>query len=197
VSVTTPATLPPTVADIKGWSRVDFSSLDSPYSDADLQVQLDRAVDYLVVTTGRTWDDTMPPPLVPIAQEATQLRVEQQCFQSQEDYAETSNDEAIQSFTAGNYSETRREPGRTRYAGLTTGIPTINPNEWLNHDIWLLCTSQMQEYWGLAINGASPFAGVAAIETTEVDWGNYDGLYPYSYGVGMRSLLVDPMIWGA
>jgi hypothetical protein len=55
----------------------------------------------------------------------------------------------------------------------------------------------MQEYWSLAINGVSAFAGVPSIETTEIDWANYDGLYPYSYGVGMRSLLVDPMIWGA
>jgi hypothetical protein len=197
VSVTSPATLPPVVADIKAWSRVDFGSLDSPFSDQDLQVQLDRAIDYLVVTTGRPWDATMPAQLVPIAQEATQLRVEQQCFESQGDYAETANDELIQSFSAGNYSETRHEPGRSRYAGLTTGIPEINPNKWLNRDLWLLCTPQMQEYWGLAINGQSPFAGLAAIETTEVDWGNYDGLYPYSYGVGMRSLLVDPMVWGA
>lgn len=190
------AALPPTVADIKGWSRVDFGSLDDPYTDADLQVQLDRAIDYLVTTTGRPWDVTMPPPLVPIAQEATQLRVEQTCLQSQSDYTETANDDNVQSFSAGNYSETRHEAGRSRYAGLTTGIPTINPNDWLNRDIWLLCTMQMQEYWSLVINGASSFANFPAIETTEVDWGNYDGLYPYSYGAGMRSMLVDPYTWG-
>jgi hypothetical protein len=197
VSVTASATLPPTVADIKSWSRVDFGSLDDPYSDADLQVQLDRAVDYLQMTTGRLWDITMPPPLVPIAQEATQLRVEQTCFYSQSDTVETSNDENIQSFSAGNYSETRHEPGRSRYTGLTTGIPQVNPMDWLNRDIWMLCTQQMQEYWSLVISGVSAFAGVPTIETTEVDWGNYDGLYPYSYGTGMRSLLVDAMTWGA
>jgi hypothetical protein len=197
VSVTPSATLPPTVADLKGWSRVDFSGLDGPYSDTDLQVQISRACDYLAMVTGRPIDDTMPPPLVSIAQEAVQLRVEQVAFQSQEDYAADTNDNNIQSFSAGNYSETRKEPGRTRYAGLTTGIPVINPNEWLNYDIWLLCIPQMQEYWSLVINGASSFANVPSIETTEIDWGNYDGLYPYSYGVGMRSLLVDPLTWGA
>lgn len=181
--------LPPTVDDLKAWSRVDFTSLDAPYTDDDLQIRIDRSCGYLTAYTGRPIDASMPVPLVPIAQEAVQLRVEQMCFQEQPDYVETINDDAIQSFSAGNYSETRHEPGRSRYAGATTGIPDLNPNGMLNRDIWLLCTPTMQDYWRFVIQGS----GAPTIETTEVDWNNYDGLYPTSYGVGM----LDPSVWGA
>jgi hypothetical protein len=192
-----PATtgLPPSVDDLKTWSRVDFGSLDAPYTDDDLQVRLDRACDYLTAYTGRPMDDTMPPPLVNIAEEAIQLRVEQIVFQEQPDYVETGNDDLIQSFSAGNYSETRHEPGRSRYAGATTGLPDLNPNGILNRDMWLLCTQTMQDYWRYIMQGTA----APAIETTEVDWGNYDGLYPYSYGVGafQGPPLLDPGTWGA
>lgn len=186
--------LPPTVDELRSWSRVDFSSLDAPYSDDDLQVRLTRAEDYLTAVTGRPMDDTMPPPLVSIAQEAIQLRTEQIAFQEQPDYVETSNDDLIQSFSAGNYSETRREAGRTRYTGSTTGIPEINPNGILNRDIWLLCTPEMRDYWQFITSGIN----IPAIETSEVDWNNYDGLYPYSFGVGaFHGGVLDPNVWGA
>ena len=153
MSVNTTVELPPTVDDLKTWSRVDFGSLDAPYTDDDLQVRIDRACSYLFAYTGRPMDTTMPPPLVNIAEEAVQLRVEQMCFQEQPDYVETGNDDLIQSFTAGNYSESRHEPGRQRYAGATTGIPEMNPNGILNRDMWLLCTPEMQEYWRYIIQG--------------------------------------------
>jgi hypothetical protein len=194
VSVTPTAVLPPTVTDLTSWSRIDFSSLDAPYTDDDLEVQIVRATGYLTAVTGRAMDDTMPPPLVPIAQDAYQLQVEQQVFKSQPDYVETSSDDLISSFSAGNYSETRKEPGRSRYTGLTTGLPNINPDPRLNTDIWLLCTPQMQDYWRFILQNQ----GAPTTETTEVDWGNYDGLYPYSYGVGMYQRgVLDPSVWGA
>ena len=56
----------------------------------------------------------------------------------------------------------------------------MNSNGALNQDMWMLCTPEMQDYWRDVIQGTS----APTIETTEVDWGNYDGLYPYSYGVG-------------
>lgn len=193
MSVTT-VTLPPSVDDLKTWSRVDFTSLDAPYTDDDLQIRIDRACSYLTGYTGRPIDDTMPPPLVPIAQDAVQLRVEQIVFQEQPDYVETSNDNLIQSFSAGNYSETRHEPGRSRYTGLPTGLPEFNSNTALNQDIWFLCTDEMRDYWRYILQGQ----GAPTIATTEVDWGNYDGLYPYSYGVGaFHGHAPDTSVWGA
>jgi hypothetical protein len=185
--------LPPTVADITSWSRVNFAGLDNPYTDVDLGRMIARACGYLQAITGRPIDDTMPPNLVTIAQDAVQLRVEQEAMQSQEDYVDTLNDDAIQSFTAGNYSETRKEPGRLRYTGATTGIPDINPNAALNMDMWLLMTPDMQEYWRYVIQGT----GAVAFEVTEADWANYDGLYPYSFGVGMARGAYDANTWGA
>ena len=194
MSVTPTAALPPTVADVKGWSLVDFSSLDAPVPDDDLQVQLDRTCAYLAAVTGRPFDDSMPQPLLPIAQDAIQLSVELNSFKSQPDYVETASDDLIQSFSAGNYSETRKEPGRSRYTGMTTGLPVISDNPQLNQDIWLLCTPQMQEYWRFVLQNQ----GAPTIEVTEADWGNYDGIYPYSFGVGMtRGSLLDPTVWGA
>lgn len=195
MSVTTSSGLPPTVADLESWSRIDFSSLDAPFTDSDLGVQIVRATAYLTAVTGRAMDDTMPPPLVPIAQDAYQLQVEQEVFKSQPDYVETSADDLIQSFSAGNYSETRKEPGRaTRRSVMPLGLPDINPDPRLNTDIWLLCTPEMQDYWRFILQGA----GAPTFEVTEADWGNYDGLYPYSYGVGaFRGPVLDPGVWGA
>jgi hypothetical protein len=188
--------LPPTVAQIDSWSRIDFGSLDDPFTDADLQIRLDRAIAYLEATTGRLFDDSMPGPLVPIAQEATQLRIEQMVMQEQEDYTETVNNDQVQSFTAGNYSESRRSP-RDRYTGLTTGLPEINSNPWLNRDIWLLCTSDMRMYWTATLQGQSAVSLIPSFAVTEADWGNYDGLYPYSWGVGMTRPFPDANTWGA
>lgn len=188
--------LPPTVDQIESWSRIDFTSLDDAFTTADLQVRLDRALSYLEATTGRLFDDSMPPPLVPIAQEATQLRIEQITLQEQSDYAETVADDQIQSFTAGNYSESRRSP-RDRYTGLTTGLPEVNSNPWLNRDIWLLCTDDMRMYWMATLQGQSAVSLIPSQEITEADWGNYDGLYPYSWGVGMARPFPDAGMWGA
>ena len=189
--------LPPTVDQIKGWSRVEFGDLDQPFTDQDLQVRIDRSVAELTAITGRLFDDTMPTPLVSIAQEAVQLRVEQMAYQEQEDYAETVSDDLIQSFTAGNYSETKKSP-RDRYTGLTTGLPEINSNPWLNRDIWLLCTDDMRNYWTETLLGQAAAALIPSFEVTEADWGNYDGLYPYSWGVGaFNSPLVGLDTWGA
>ena len=180
--------VPPTVVQLKSWSRVDFSGLDSPFTDSDLQTELDRAVAYMAAVTGQTMDDTvLSPPLIPMAEEATQLRVEQMVYQSQPDYLETVTDDAIQSFSAGSYTETRVEQsGRAR--GNPIGYPMINPLVRLNQIIWLLCTSDMRDYWRMILQG-NPIPSTA---TTEVDWGNYDGLYPYS----TQGEAFDPMVWG-
>jgi len=201
VAVLTPTVPPPAawvpgVPEIKSWSRRDFTDLDAPFTDSDLQVRLDRSIAYLEAVTGRKWDGSMPPVLVPIAQEATQLRVEQMCFQEQEDYYETTNDDQIQSFTAGNYSENR--PIIRTYTGTSSGFPEVNTNGWLNKDIWLLCTDDMRTYWIETLQGAAMAAQIPSMEVTEADWGNYGGLYPYSWGPGaFRTPLLDNTVWGA
>jgi len=191
-----PAALPPTVAEIKRWSRRRFEDYDEPFDDADIQVRLERSVAYLEAVTGRKWDETMPKRLIFIAQEATQLRVEQMAFQEQDDYHETTNDDQIQSFTAGGYSESR--PIVRTYAGSESGFPEINSNSWLNKDIWLLCTDDMRTYWVETLQGATAAANIPSFAVTEADWGNYDAIYPYSWGTGaFRGPIIDDNVWGA
>lgn len=179
----------PSVNDLKLWSKVDFAGLDEPFSDAELGVVLTRACDYVVAVTGRPIDATFPAPLVSLGEEAIQMRVEQMVYQAQPDYIETGADDEIQNFSAGTYSESRRtNPAGT---GVKGGIPMINPWAALNQRLWLVATDAMREYWFSLLEGMT----VPAIETTEVDWGNYDGLYPYSYQGRFGGL--DPTVWGA
>lgn len=191
MSVTPPisAVLPPTLAEIRAWAR-SFASTGPckepgaiPDDDADLQFLLDRAIAYLEAITCRAFDDTMPKKLVPIAQEAVWLRIQQLIFWSDPDYAETMNDNMIQSFTAGNYSETRRDP-RTRFPGVATGLPQINPNDWLNWDIWLIATPECRDKWSITLLGQEAVAQIPSFEVTEADWGNYGGLYPDDWAYG-------------
>lgn len=188
-------TLPPSVEEIKAWSRLDFESLDEPFTDEDIQVRINRTTAYLEQVTGRAMNDKLPRQLIPIAQEAFQLRIEQIARQEQEDYSDTAADDLIASFSAGSYSETRREPRSGTQP--TTGLPEINPFPWLNRDIWLLCTEDMKYTWIEYLQGQAAASQIPSMETTEADWGNYDGVYPYDYGPGRWRPLPDPLVWGA
>lgn len=179
----------PTVTDIKTWSRLDFGSLDEPFSDDDLAMELGRSCDYVTAVTGRIIDDTFPVPLVSICQEAVQMRVEQVTLQAQSDYLETVSDDQVQSFTAGSYSETRAEGSRSRARGSPQGYPMVTPMVALNERLWLLMTPEMQDYWRGILMGLP----IPSFAVSEVDWGNYDGQYPYSWGVGMASSY--PNVW--
>lgn len=177
----------PSTAEIELWSKVDFANLDSPFLEADLDVVVPRAAAYIVQVTGRTFDDSFPLPLIPLCEEAMQYRVEQMCFQAQADSAEEASDELVHNFSAGQYSETRQDLAPAGPKG--GGIPMINSNPALNRLLWLIMTDDMRSYWWALITGLT----VPAFEVTEVDWNNYDGLYPYTTG----HILDDPTTWGA
>lgn len=179
----------PTVTDLKTWSRLDFSGLDEPFTDDDLTFVLTRSCDYIEQITGRRIDASFPVPLTSICQEAIQLRSEQVVLQQQSDYLETVADDQIQSFTAGSYSETRADGGRSRMRGQPTGYPMVTPMVALNERLWLLMTPDMQDYWRSILMGVA----LPSIASTEVDWGNYDGLYPYS---GYPNSLDNSLAWG-
>ena len=178
----------PTVDQILSWSKLDFDGLDEPFDSDDLVVVLDRSIAYILVVTGQTLA-AMPAQLEPIASEAIQMRVEQTALQAGSDYTSEASDDLISNFSAGNYSQTRRDLGQT---SPSKGIPLINSNPALNMRLWLLCTDDMREYWWSLMNGLS----IPATETTEIDWGNYDGLYPYSTS-DIPSAYDSPFIWGA
>lgn len=157
----------PDVEAITTWSKVPFDSLDQPFSDDDLEVALARSIGYIQFVTGRMLDDSMPAEFEALAQQATQMRVEQLAYQAQPDYTETGTDDQVANFSAGNYSETRRSPG-DRAKAEPGRIPPINSWPALNELLWMLCTPDKQNYW------QEQFAeGIPAFEVTEMDWQDY------------------------
>lgn len=161
--------IPPTAADIRAMSKVDFDALGYG-DDSDLQVVVDQALAYLTWVTARPFDDTMPPPLEPIALQASRMRTEQVAFQSQEDYVETGTDDVVGSFSAGRYSETRHDPLRKGESRALNSWPALNELLWL-----LLGTSAaypndavdaQRAYWMELLTGVV----APALAITEVDW---------------------------
>ena len=168
----------PTAATIRASSQVDFGSLGFPDGgDPDpLQAPVDQATSYITWVTGRTWDNPLPmdPMTVPIMDQAAQMRTEQIVYQDSADNVETAGDyDMIQSFTAGSYSETRRE--------LEKPPRMLNPWPALDRLLWLLLSQTPAE---IAAGGNGPVQdrfdywrwvlGMAPVppawETIEVDW---------------------------
>lgn len=181
----------PAVTDVKTWSRLDFSSLDEPFTDTDLENVVTRACDYIESVTGRRIDATFPVPLTSICQECVQLRTEQVVLQAQTDYLETVADDQIQSFSAGGYQETRVLGASRARTGRQppTGYPPVTPLVALNERLFLLMTEDMRDYWRSILMGTP----IPAFEVTEADWGNYDGQYPYSGS----NAIDNPFTWGS
>lgn len=167
----------PTTAEVVEWSRVDFADLDEPFEDTDLDVLVARASDYVIDVTGQTWA-AMPTGLESIAQQCVQMRVEQLAFQAQPDYVETGADDLIANFSAGSYSETRRD----QKGGSPQGIfPAVNAWPALNSLLWQMMTEDKRDYWLEVLN----IANRPAFEVTEVDWaamGGFSGSDPYVWG---------------
>lgn len=110
----------PTADQLRAMSNLNYDRLG--YSDnAKLQKQLDRAAAYVVNVTGQTLE--APVPVAPLSvaglelliEQCIQLRTEQIVLQSQADHAESAaQNEVVQSFSAGLYSESRRDPNAKR-----------------------------------------------------------------------------------
>lgn len=189
--------LPPTAADVRGWSKVDFSDSEIGYpppsggASDSLQFVVDQAVAYVAQVTARNVDGTMPTVLVPVAQAAVLRRTEQLVQMSREDNVETAGEvDLVQSFSAGAYEETRRDTSSKQ-----NGPSTLNPWPELERILWLLLTetpdeiaaggnptvSDRRDYWRWILGQGSQ---LPAWETVEVDWSRsgdvftYAGIYP-------------------
>ena len=138
----------PTVKQVRTWSKIDFDQLgfaeaSSEEEEDGLQFIVDRAVDYVLNVTGHTLED-VPAELVTTAQEAVQRRSEQLAYKEQEDEAETASDiDMIQNFSAGSYSENRKNMERA-----TKFVPNV-VNAWphLNDLLMRLMTEEKLEWW--------------------------------------------------
>jgi hypothetical protein len=129
----------PDATQIREWSQVDFAGRGFAEATPDpLQVKVDEGIAYLSQVTGRTFDPPPPDVVLPVLNAALRMRVEQLVMQSQDDVVETAGDfDLIGSFSAGSYSETRREIGET--------TRVLNPWPALEEMLWLLMTSTPAE----------------------------------------------------
>lgn len=173
----------PTSTDIRGWSKLDFSDPDigypAPASGATdtLDFIVSQANAYVAFVTARPLDATMPDDLVPIAQAAVLRRTEQIVEVAKPDSIDTAGDiDMIQAFTAGPYSETRRDT-----TARPNGPVTLNPWPELDRMLWLLLTDtpseaaaggnqavdERRDYWRWAC-GLAP--NLPAWQLVEVDW---------------------------
>jgi hypothetical protein len=129
-----------------------------------LQPAVDAANAYVAAVTGRPLDATMPDELAPLALQASALRTAQNVVQWDSDYIETANDDGIQSFTVGPYSETRFDRMKT----FVKGSFVVNPWKQLNDLLILLMTEDKLDYWfGLLTGIYAP-----GWQLVEVDWTN-------------------------
>ena len=154
----------PTPEMIDEESHLNFAELE--YSPIEtIQPLIDQSWAWLGWVTGRApppmegWADAALEPLVSLA---TRVKVEALAYQNQPDQVETVSDfMVISSFSAGSYSETRRDPKDLLAAGFIDADPRLNSM------LWPLMTEEKKEDW-LALLSGKP---APSFEVTEVIWG--------------------------
>lgn len=171
--------IPPTAAQIRSASRVDFEEPELNYpvpdgADPDpLQPVVDQAVAYVTFVTARKYDASIPVLLEPIMLQVARMRTEQIVQESTSENAETAGDfDLLTSFTAGPYSENRRSMSDANEA--KAGM--LNPWPALNRLLWLLLgltpgetnadVDDRRDYW-FWVMGRGP---APAWQVVEVDW---------------------------
>ena len=156
----------PTAAQVREWSQIDFGALGYPEADPDpLQVLVDRSTEYVEWATGRDFD-AMPAEFDDMGNQAVQISTEMAAYQSQEDIVETAADfMLISSFSAGNYSETRRSLTELKASGM------ISANPILHGLLWAMLTDEQRDEWQSWLTGVN----APAFEVTEVNWGGWQG----------------------
>lgn len=118
---------------------------------------------------------------VPLVTYAIRGLAEMVTLQSAPEYLDTLADfDLIQSFNAGPYSETRRNPADAVKARLLVAWP------WLSELLWGLLTPDKYDYWIQFFSGQN----APAFEITEVDWSAGQDLLGGSYQS-------DDHLWGA
>jgi hypothetical protein len=174
---------PPTVAEIRERSRLDWDA-DGYGEDAALQTIVDQAVNWLAYMTARRYPDAQTdayPEVKSTMDVVVMMRAEQMALMLRADQLETVADfDLIGSFSAGLYSETRRNLDMAK----GTARP-LNPWPALNDLLWLLlglfpgevndAVSDRYDYWFGILTGQNPPAWAAI----EVDWGRGMGLEPW------------------
>jgi hypothetical protein len=154
----------PTAATVRARSKVDLDLLG--YADDDeLQILVDEAIALVQRWTGQRWGDdgtysnrAPASGTEPLAAKAVLRLVEFEAYRSSEDVQETLSDfDLISSFSAGDYSETRRSGKDAQEARMAV----------LKGLLWPLMDYDHQDDWVQLEGGPN----APAFGVTEVDWG--------------------------
>lgn len=148
----------PSYADIQSWTKQpDLKAADAVTAERTTA----RAVASFKKFTWMTDFTQVPDDLAPLVEQAIQGLAELTTVQQSADYLETLADfDLIQSFSAGAYSETRRNAEDAMKARLLVAWP------WLSELLWSLMTPDAYDYWFQIITGAIP----PAFGVQEVAW---------------------------
>jgi hypothetical protein len=168
-----------TAPDIRAISKVNFGRRGyAEGEDPDpLDSPLAAAAAYVMSVTGfiSGVGSNVPSSIEPLVRDAIVMRVEQLVVQRTDANAATAGDfDMIASFTAGDYSETRRDAARAGAAAPAMG--SINSWPALNDLLWLLLGTgetlgidaviARWNYWRSLFGGTS----APAWNAIEVDW---------------------------
>lgn len=167
----------PDAAYVRLRSRLNLTDLGFPPPEVSspdpLQEEVADAVEYVENVTWRKLDGTMPDQLARSAAKAVWLRTEQQVVIGEGDMVETANDELVSSFSAGGYSETRKDPGRR---GEQT---QVSPNPDLSRLLWLVMTPEARLWWRAYLKGEPMYPPGTGFNVVEVGW-NLRHAAPYA-----------------
>jgi hypothetical protein len=160
----------PTFEQVQEWTELEqLKSAD----EVKAQRLVARAGASLLQITGLAWE-TVPAGQEPLVQQAVQGLAEMLTYQTSAENLETLSDfDLIKSFSAGPYSETRRDAGDAMKARLLVAWP------WLSDLLWGLLTPDRYDYWTAFFGGQN----APAFAVTEMDWGAFEdvdsGLPPW------------------
>lgn len=187
MTITLPPSTAPTTQEIYDASELNWRRLG--IADAsDLNDEWLAALAYLVVMTGRYFDDwptpgfdgaqpiSASPEMNTLTRQAVRMRVEQIVMQKQPGYVDTATDDLLSSFSVGSYSESRRDLP----LGNKASPPLLNSWPELNNLLWSVMTPERHDYWVAATGGVNE----PAFLVQEVDWSliGKDWLYgPHGY----------------
>lgn len=160
----------PTVVLVKGQVPETFPWSSLGYDDdAELQKLVDVANRYVERCTGLAFlhdpaASTIAVLDEPLVLEAVTLSTVQLAYQRRKSYMSGAADDLVASFSAGSYSEARRD--NSSRGGGSGKMPRLNPWPRLDDLLWMLMTPDQYDFWMERLGGQiAPYFTV-----TEMDW---------------------------
>lgn len=159
----------PSAAQIKEWTELDTLSGASAVKAARTVA---RANAMFLRFTGLRFE-SVPVELEPLVEQAVQGLAELLTYQTSPETLEALSDfDLIKSFSAGPYSETRRDPAEAAKARLLVPWP------WLSDSLWGFMTPERREFYDVMFGGKP----APSFSVSEMDWGGYQELDPPMWG---------------